>query len=85
MEDETEKLMKAQWRYALARADKRAAYERCNRADAALEMARIKERLAEIMSQHEPLASLLSRPMSERDRLYAAAYYVVVGRPWEEE
>ena len=42
--------------------------------------AEIHERLAEIKSQHEPMNSLLDAAMSERDRLYAAAFYVVVGR-----
>lgn len=66
--------------YMKAQAEKRAAYERYNYAGAALETAQIKERLAEIKSQHEPLNGLLAAPMSERDRLYAAAFYVVVGR-----
>jgi hypothetical protein len=67
-------------RYTLAQAERKVAYERYNYAGAALENAQVRERLAEIRSQHEPLASLLERPMSERDRLYAAAFYVVVGR-----
>jgi hypothetical protein len=66
--------------YITAQAEKRAAYERYNYAGVALENAQIKERLAEIKSQHEPLAGLLAQPSSERDRLYAAAFYVVVGR-----
>jgi hypothetical protein len=66
--------------YMKAQAEQRAAYERYNYAGAALENAQIKERLAEIKSQHEPLAGLLAQPLSERDRLYAAAFYVVVGR-----
>ena len=66
--------------YMKAQAEKRAAYERYNYAGAALENAQIKERLAEIKSQHEPLAGLLAQPLGERDRLYAAAFYVVVGR-----
>jgi hypothetical protein len=65
--------------YMKAQAEKRAAYERYNYAVAALENAQIKERLAEIKSQQEPLAGLLSQPLSERDRLYASAFYVVVG------
>lgn len=64
----------------LAKAEKERAYERYNYASSALDNAKIRERLAEIKSQHEPLASLLSEQRSERDRLYAAAFYVVVGR-----
>lgn len=66
--------------YMTAQAEKRAAYERYNYAASALETAQIKERLAEIKSQHNPLAALLALPLSERDRLFAAAFYVVVGR-----
>lgn len=66
--------------YMLKKSDKETAYARYNHASVALENAQIKERLAEIKSQHEPLSSLAEQPLSERDRLYAAAYYVVVGR-----
>lgn len=66
--------------YQRAQAEKRAAYEHYCHAGAVLENALIRERLAEIKNQHEPLAGLLSRSMSERDRLYASAFYVVVGR-----
>ena len=66
--------------YMTAKAEAKAAYERYNYASAALELARIKERLAEMASQHEPLAALRDASMSERDRLYAAAHYAVVGR-----
>ena len=66
--------------YMLQQARKETCYARYSHASAALENAQIKERLAEIKSQHEPLASLAEQPLSERDRLYAAAFYVVVGR-----
>lgn len=58
----------------------RGAYSEYNAAARGLELARINERLAEIKSQHEPLAKLMEQPLSERDRLYAAAFYVVIGR-----
>lgn len=58
----------------------RKAYAEYNAAARGLDLARINERLAEIKSQHEPLARLIDQRMSERDRLYAAAFYVVVGR-----
>lgn len=66
--------------YLLAQAEKKIAYERYNFAASALNNAQIRERLAEIKSQHEPLAALMSTMMTERERLYAAAFYVVVGR-----
>jgi hypothetical protein len=66
--------------YLLAQQETKTAYELYNYASAALENAKIKERLAEIKSQHEPLASLIDKPLSERDRLLHAAFYVVVGR-----
>ncbi len=66
--------------YFTATAQREKAYERFNYAVQALDNAKIKERLAEIKSQHEPLAGLLNAPLSERDRLYSAAFYVVVGR-----
>lgn len=67
-------------KYQKAQADSRAAYERLNYASVALENAHIKERLAKIKSQQEPLAGLMAQKLSERDRLYAAAFYVVIGR-----
>jgi hypothetical protein len=66
--------------FMLQQARKETAYERFNYATAALELATIRERLAEIASQHEPLATLISAACSERDRLCAAARYVVTGR-----
>ncbi len=66
--------------YFLAQANKREAFAKYDGSARGLELAQIRERLAEIKSQHEPLAGLLTRAMSERDRLYAAAFYVVVGR-----
>ena len=66
--------------YMKAQADTRAALERLNFASAALENAQIRERLAKIKSQSDPLASLIGQEMKERDRLYAAAFYVVNGR-----
>ena len=75
--------------YMLHTARKETAYQQYNYAGANLENCQIRERLAEIKSQHEPLAALMEAPLSDRDRLYAAAFYVVVGRmperPKEEE
>jgi hypothetical protein len=66
--------------YQLRQAEKREAYEAFNFARQLLENRQIKERLAEILSQADPLDKLISTVMPERDRLYAAAFYVVVGR-----
>jgi len=70
--------------YMWAQSRRQTAYERYNYASVALRLAQIKERLAEIKSQVEPLDTLLGEALSERDRLYAAAHYVVVGRMPEE-
>jgi len=66
--------------YLLSQAEKREAYQQYCHASVHLENAGIKERLSEINSQHEPLNSLIAAQLSERDRLYSAAFYVVVGR-----
>jgi len=66
--------------YMLAQSETRKAYQQYCYAGANLELAQIKERLAEIKSQSDPIDSLLKQPMSERDRLYAIAFYVVNGR-----
>jgi hypothetical protein len=68
----------AAYLHAQTRTEK--AYAEYNSAARALEIAQIRQRLAEIKSQHEPLASLVIAKLSERDRLHAAAFYVVVGR-----
>lgn len=67
-------------KYMYHQAKKEAAWEARNYASARLELAQIQCRLAEIDSQHEPITSLLDKKMSERDRLYAIAHFVVVGR-----
>ena len=66
--------------YMRAQAERREAYEKYNYAGQLLENREIKERLAEVKSQSEPFNTLINASMDERDRLYAAAFYVVVGR-----
>ena len=66
--------------YMKAQAEKREAFAELNAAHARFELAQIRDRLAEIRSQHAPLAKLMDAKMSERERLCAAAFYVVVGR-----
>lgn len=63
--------------YFQAQAETNAARSNLEAASAKLKLARIHERLAEIKSQHEPLASLSE---GDREKLYAAAFYVVIGR-----
>lgn len=72
--------------YMHAKSDKEAAFQQYNYASEKLRNAQIMERLAEIKSQHQPLASLVGEIASDeeyrkmRDKLYASAFYVVVGR-----
>lgn len=69
----------------LARLEKEKAYERYNYAARALEVAQIKERMAELANQHEPLASR-TESREERKRTIAAVFYAVYGRwPKDEE
>jgi hypothetical protein len=51
-------------------------------ASSRLELASIKERMAELRSQYEPLSSLLPEGAStaDRERILAAIFYVVIGR-----
>ena len=67
-------------KYMEATADERAAMAEYNHSSVALELAGIKKRLSEIKSQAEPLDTLLGVKMTARDRLYASAFYVVIGR-----
>lgn len=46
-----------------------------------LDLAKIRERLAEAKSQHDPLASIITNAsLSDREKLYAAAFWVVIGK-----
>lgn len=66
--------------YQYAQEQRRTAYERYNYASVALELAQIKERLAELKSQCQPLDKLIEATPPGREQLYAAAFYAVVGR-----
>ena len=66
--------------YMKAQAESRAAVAEYGSAARQLTLARIYERLAEVKSQHEPLNGLIDKPLGARERLYAAAYYVAIGR-----
>ena len=63
--------------YQLKITETKAAYNNYNYAGVALELARIKERLAMIESQHSPLCNLIE---NKRDEAIAVAFYCVVGR-----
>jgi len=78
--------------YFKAQAEKESASNLYNYAGTKLELLQIKERLAEIKSQGEPLNSMLGDKVhciddaqEQRKLLYAAAYYVVVGRKPDKE
>ena len=75
--------------YFEAQAKQDSAYNLYNYAGCNLENAKIKCRLAEIKSQHEPLVKLAEACKTvecsgdydhNRNLLYAAAFYVVIGR-----
>jgi hypothetical protein len=59
----------------LAQANTRTASAEYNAAAARLELAQIRERLAKLKSQAEPLNSI-----GNREQCYQAAFYAVVGR-----
>lgn len=67
--------MHAQDKTRLARAER-------NHASAQVDLAAINERMAELRSQYEPLASLLPEgaTQDDRERILAAIFYVVIGR-----
>jgi hypothetical protein len=69
--------------YQLKKSRHEAARNDWERASVKMDLTGIKMRLAEIKSQYQPLAGLLDKRMTERERLYAAAYYVVVGREYK--
>jgi hypothetical protein len=72
--------------YMCADAEAKAARQEWEAASARMTVADIRKRLAEIKSQNLSLASLCQAKIgspeyeAERERLYAAAFYVVVGR-----
>jgi hypothetical protein len=68
------------FKYLMQRAETRAASCNYNHASVALKIAEIEERLAELKSQEEPLRTLMGLQIDEREKLCAAAHYVVCGR-----
>jgi hypothetical protein len=70
--------------YFLAQAKTEAARYQREAAAFRLELCKIRERLAEIKSQHEPLDSWSDGDSVIRNSIYNAAFYVVVGRVEDE-
>jgi len=66
--------------YLNARTETKRAYANYNHAALDLELSQIKERLAKLGSQVDPAEALLRYGASDKDRMVAAAYYVVIGR-----
>jgi hypothetical protein len=67
--------------YMLAQAEKREAYQQYNHASSKLQLAQIKERFAEIISQHNPINERFPELQeAERERLIDLVRYVVIGR-----
>ncbi len=65
--------------YQLRKTESEAARQQYNYASSHLDLCGVRERLAELKSQCIPGLNADATP-EERMRLYAAAYYVVVGR-----
>lgn len=68
--------------YLLSQSEKREAYEKYNYASTLLELRKVKERAAEVASQHEPLASRFSS--EQRELVLDIIRYVVDGRKLRE-
>ena len=66
--------------YLHAQTEKESAYNFYNYASVKLDLAQIKERLAELRNQCEPANKIIGNTKATRKQLYAAAFYVVVGR-----
>jgi len=67
--------------YLLKQAKREAAYQQYNAASTKLELSYIYERLAEIESQHNPIAEKFPNLQAdERKRLIDLVKYVVIGR-----
>lgn len=70
----------APMRYQSAQRARDAARYAMEAASARLTIAEIDERIAEIDSQHEPLATIMAMHIPERDKLLAVALYIRTGR-----
>jgi len=68
--------------YLKAEEETKRCYAEYNAASVRLELAKVRERLSEIESQYQPLASNVESD-EERQRHINTAFYVVVGR-WHE-
>ena len=66
--------------YMARQTETRLAQAERSKATIKLEFARVKERAAELRSQHEPLHTLTAGDTEERQRILDAVFYVLVGR-----
>lgn len=66
--------------YSEAQTERKRAYAAYNHASCDLNLAQIKERMAELHSQYEPLNTLTEGNREEREHILQAVFYVVVGR-----
>jgi hypothetical protein len=67
--------------YFKRQADTRAAVANANYANVAVDLARIRERLAECHSQSDPIRSIVENPgKTERQKILIIADYIVTGR-----
>jgi hypothetical protein len=67
-------------RYQLAQANRREAYQQYSYAATLLELQRVRERAAELASQHEPTATFSGGDADVRRRILLAVRYVLTGR-----
>jgi hypothetical protein len=66
--------------YQLRQVERREAYEKLNYASTLLDLRQIKERAAELASQHEPTATFSGGDADVRQRILWAVHYVLTGR-----
>jgi hypothetical protein len=69
--------------YQLRQAERREAYEQLNYASTLLELRKVRERAAELASQHEPMATFAERDQLIRRRILLAVRYVLTGHKEE--
>jgi beta-phosphoglucomutase-like phosphatase (HAD superfamily) len=72
-------------RYEIAQAERREAYAELNYAGTLLELRQIRERAAELRSQHEPTATFSGSVPEVREAILRAVHYVITGHKEELE
>jgi hypothetical protein len=66
--------------YQMAKVESREAYQQLNYASTLLDLRRVRERAAELASQHEPTATFSGGDADVRQRILWAVHYVLTGR-----